>query len=400
MKKIAMFLAAAAIAVSASAQKTAVTANKAGDNWYVGINAGAATPLSKYGYDMVRDGKAGFFKGVTPEFGIRVGKNLTTVFGLALDVDAYFANNTNGNVYHRGKAMVGSKTFVNSTIFNIMSTWNLMNAFGGYKGEPRKFEIIALAGGGYTRDWANRQGGLDVKAAFDFALNLGANKEWQVYAEPYVMFANGWNNPFRQADLTVIEGEKKLQGMLGLKFGVNYKFKNSNGTHNYAIEQLRDQAEIDALNSKINGLRGENDGLKASNAAKDAEIANLKKALADCQNKPVVDAKVANLQPSVVFKLAKSNVEKSQMPNVEMIANYMKAHKDAKIKISGYASPEGKAEYNQKLSEKRAAAVKDVLVKRYKVEANRIETEGLGATDKLFEELEFNRVAIFNDTTK
>ena len=44
MKRFAMFIAAAAMAVSASAQqRTTVTANNADDNVYVGINAGATS---------------------------------------------------------------------------------------------------------------------------------------------------------------------------------------------------------------------------------------------------------------------------------------------------------------------------------------------------------------------
>ena len=151
MKKLFLVFAAAMLTASVSAQRTTVTANKAQDNWYVGINAGVATPMSKYSFDAAGDKKAGFFKGITPEFGIRVGKNLTTVFGLALDVDAYFANKQKG-MYGKGKSMVGSKTFINGTAFDLMTTWNLMNAFAGYQGQPRTFEVIALVGGGYTRD--------------------------------------------------------------------------------------------------------------------------------------------------------------------------------------------------------------------------------------------------------
>ena len=40
MKKVILMFAAAMLTMSASAQRTAVTANKAQDNWYVGINAG------------------------------------------------------------------------------------------------------------------------------------------------------------------------------------------------------------------------------------------------------------------------------------------------------------------------------------------------------------------------
>ncbi len=43
--------------------------------------------------------------------------------------------------------------------------------------------------------------------------------------------------------------------MVQLNAGLIYKFKNSNGTHNFKIAELRDQAEIDALNAQINELR-------------------------------------------------------------------------------------------------------------------------------------------------
>ena len=102
----------------------------------------------------------------------------------------------------------------------------------------------------------------------------------------------------------------------------------------------------------------------------------------------------------MIFRQGSATIDKAQYASIEMVANYMKNHKDAKVKIQGYASPEGAKEFNQKLSEKRAAIVKDALVKKYKIAADRIETEGLGATDKLSAENDFNRVAMFIDTTK
>ena len=391
-------MAAAMLTMSASAQRTTITANKAQDNWYVGINAGVATPMSKYYYGAEKDG-AGFMKGVTPEFGVRIGKNLTTVFGLALDINNYFANKSDA------KSMVGNKGFIDRTAFDLMTTWNLSNAFGGYKGEPRFFEVIALVGGGYDRAWAAHVGGINAKAALDFAFNLGANKEWQVYIEPSAILANGWNNPFRKSYAPGYT-EKKFAGMFGLKAGVNYKFGNSNGSHNFKVEQLRDQAEIDGLNAQINGLRAENDAKAGKLAAADKTIADLKAQLAACQARPaqtvVKEAVVKEntLQPIVIFRQGKSTIDAAQYASVEMVAKYMKNHKDAKVKVLGYASPEGNKELNQKLSEARANAVKTALVKRYKIAADRITVEGLGATDKLSKENDFNRVAMFVDTTK
>ena len=390
MKKIAMFIAAAAIAVSASAQpRTTITANKAGDNIYVGVNGGVITGLKN-----ADPNNKNAFKAFSPEFGVRVGKNFTTVFGLALDANMYFNAHKKDCVFHV------SKTFVQGLDVDLLGTANLMNMFAGYKGQPRKFEIIALGGFGWSHAFGTgaKSNAINSKVALDFALNLGEKKAWQVYVEPGLTYLlQGWNMAGEDFKYDINNAG------FSLKAGVNYKFGTSNGTHNFAVEQLRDQAEIDALNAKINAAKAEADAAKADAAAKNAKIAELQKALNDCMNKPaaaVVKQERANLQPSVIFKQGKSVVERSQEANLEMIAKYMKNNKDAKIKISGYASPEGSKELNQKLSEKRAEACKNILVKKYKIAADRLQTEGLGATDKLFDEVEFNRVALFNDVTK
>ena len=398
MKKLFLMLAVAMLTVSANAQKTAVTANKAGDNWYIGINAGVATPMNKFRSNLGGGEDFGFMKGVSPEFGVRVGKNLTTVFGLALDINNYFGNKSDS------KSMFGSKTFINSTDFDILSTWNLSNLFGGYLGQPRKFEVIALAGGGYSRAWAQKQGGINAKLAFDLALNLGAAKQWQVYLEPGVVLGQPYPhyaNPFRKTEF--LFNGKKWNGAFSLKLGVNYKFGTSNGTHNFKIEELRDQAEIDALNAKINELRGDVDAKNGQLNAANQTINDLKKKLAECEARPtqiVEEKKETTLQPIVIFRQGKSTIDAAQYASVEMVAKYLKNHPESKVLVKGYASPEGKAELNQKLSEARATAVANALIKRYKISKDRITTQGLGATSEISEENDFNRVAMFVDTTK
>ena len=158
-------LAAATFAANVSAQGTAITANKFGDNWYVGVNAGVATPMQKYGDN-------GFMKGFAPNVGLRVGKNLTTVFGLAAEGQAYFLSKSDS------KSMMGNKTFINATNVSLLGTFNLNNLFAGYKGEPRAFEVIALGGFGWEHTFGglSKANGLTSKAALDFAFNLGAAK--------------------------------------------------------------------------------------------------------------------------------------------------------------------------------------------------------------------------------
>jgi len=59
----------------------------------------------------------------------------------------------------------------------------------------------------------------------------------------------------------------------------------------------------------------------------------------------------------------------------------LKANPNMKIRIAGYTSAAGTEEYNQGLSERRAAAVKEYLVKTGGIDENRLATIGYGKTN-------------------
>ena len=398
MKKLFLALAAAVLTVSVSAQeKEVVTAHKTFDNWYLGINAGAATPMQEWG-------DVGFMKGMAPSVGLRLGKNFTTSFGLAVDGNAYFESND--------KSLMNARTFIDAINVDALGTLNLSNFFGGYLGKPRRVELIALSGFGWTHQFGlSRANGFNSKAALDLAFNLGANRAVQFYLEPAVVFGL-WDNG-RMANALSRHGSNfkfdSRSGLFQLNLGLNFKFGTSNGTKNFAFARLRDQGEIDDLNARINELRDESDS-KDRRIARDlrrmAELEDsleaAKKVKAPVVNKVTKVVTVNNnvLQPTVIFGQGKSSVDAAQMASVAMIAKYMKNHPESKILIKGYASPEGNPELNQKLSVARAQSVKDALVSRYGIAASRLTIQGMGATDELFDELDFNRVATFTDTTK
>jgi outer membrane protein OmpA-like peptidoglycan-associated protein len=54
-----------------------------------------------------------------------------------------------------------------------------------------------------------------------------------------------------------------------------------------------------------------------------------------------------------------------------------------KFKIAGHTDAKGSAEYNQKLSERRAASVRNYLIFQYDLEPERIETAGFGKSQLL-----------------
>lgn len=379
MKKLVLLFAAAAMAVSVSAQT--VTESKTFDNFYIGVNGGVMTKTTNHSW----------LNNLNSNAGLRIGRWFTPVFGLAAESNVYFNDH---NAYP-------SKTTVRYMNTSLIGTVNLSNWFAGYKGEPRLFEVVPVFGFGWGHTFGTAAGdnekelnALTSKAGIDFTFNLGKAKAWQVYVEPSMNWSlNGYGYEGVAYDIN--------KSAFQLNAGIVYKFKNSNGSHNFTIAQLRDQSEIDGLNSQINNLRNDLNNKDSQLSAKDKQIKDLQNALDECNKKPkyVKPATATNLQPTVLFQQGKSNVEKSQMPNIELIAQYMKNHPEANIEIKGYASPEGPKELNQKLSEKRAEAVKKVLVKKYKIAAGRLTTKGMGATDKLFKQVEFNRVSTFNDNS-
>ena len=396
MKKIVMIFAAALLATSVSAQKTAVTANKFEDNWYLGINAGVDFTNTFNGDNAFK------FKGIAPNLGLRLGKNLTTVFGLALEGNAYFKAND--------KSSWNSKTFINATNLDLLGTFNLSNLFAGYPGEPRNFELSAVGGLGWLHAFGKgtKVNRFTSKVGLDFAFNLGEQKAWQLYIEPAIYFplegyegSQSTNNRFKM---------DKRTAWLQANVGLIYKFGNSNGTHNYTVEALRDLGEINMLNARINELRADNelkDGRLNENsrtiAGLEAQVEDLQAKLKACEERPMptptVVVKKNLLQPIVIFGQGKSTIDAAQYASVEMVAKYMRNHPEAKVLIKGYASPEGDPERNMKLSLARAESVRTALINRYKIASSRLTTEGMGATSELSEENDFNRVAMFFDTT-
>lgn len=382
MKKIYLMMAMAAFAAQ-SVNAQALEESKTLDNWYVGVNGGMNFKTTH----------TAVFKNLNPSFGVRIGRNFTPVFGLAVEGEAYFNN--------KGSEYRPLGTFFKGVNVSLLGTTNLSNWFFGYPGSPRCFEVSAVYGLGWGHSFHTESNPVSdknivtSKFGLDFAFNLGSAKAWQLYVEPNITYG-----------LNAYGSEIKFNSnnsAIGVLVGLNYKFGNSNGTHNFKYADTRNQAEIDALNAKINDLR-------ADNTSKDRTIDNNNKTIADLQSQlaaekskqptVVVNENKNVLQPTVIFGQGKSTIDNAQYASISMIANYMKNHKDAKILIKGYASPEGSKEINQKISEARANAVKNALVKRYKISASRLSTEGMGATDELFDEVDFNRVATFTDITK
>ena len=347
MKKIVLLFAAFAMTVAASAQT--VQESKTFDNFYIGVNGGVAT-FTK-GHKWMSD--------LNPNAGLRIGRYFTPVFGLAVESNAYFS----------AKPLHGvPSTTVKYLDTNLLGTVNLSNWFGGYKGEPRLFEVVALAGLGWGHMFTTsadraalelenaKYNDLTSKAAIDFVFNLGAKKAWQFYIEPAIL----WNlDASDKAGYGTMPLYNLNKSAVQLNAGFVYKFPCSNGTHNFKIAELRDQAEIDALNAQINSLKAEL-AKKPKEVVKEVvkEVAAVVKEVA--APAPVVETrevKVENLV-FVTFAQGKSALTTEAKKALNEIAE------GKHVQIVGTASPEGSKELNDRLSQARADNVAEYLKTR------------------------------------
>ncbi len=380
MKKKLPIIAILGMSAMAMSAQTTVQGSKFTDNWSVGINAGGVTTLHT-GY--------AFWKHMRPVFGIQIGKEFTPTLGMTIEANSSI-NTT------------PSKTAFDVTNISLLGRVNLMNLFAGYKGTPRLFEMEALGGVGYmlyhnsgpsawpgysTSAWSSKFG-------LNFNFNVGEKKAWTIQVKPAVIYnLNGIGYESNRGRYNPGQLSRN-SASFELTAGIVYHFKNSNGTHSFVKVKPYDQAEVDELNARINTLRTDVDQKNNELDRLRNENSQLRHDLNDCRNKKTAAPSSSSSAEAVVsFNQGKSTVASTQMAGIERVAKYMQSNPNTKAVIVGYASPEGSASFNQRLSEKRAKAVKDILVKKYNIDGNRITTEGKGV-GSIFSSPSWNRVSI------
>lgn len=319
--------------------------SKTSDNWYIGVNMGAAAKTTH----------VSTFRNLNPVVGLRLGRHFTPVFGWAMDSQFHWDDKG----YWCGK----TNTAVAGVNVSLLGTIDFTHWWVGYKGLPYGLNVVGIAGLGWGHTFGQLpedkartvkmdRNALTSKVGVDLMLNIGNEKTWQIYFEPALTYHL---NDGTQYNIN--------RSVFGLSAGLIYKFKNSDGTHHFAVAKLYDQAEVDALNNEINRLR---------NSKPETTVGEAKQAV----EKPVYAGDV------VVVTFAKAKYELSDQAKEVLDQIDSKAT----VAIKAIASPEGSKRYNRELSENRAQAVREYLEDRHvKVKSAR----GLGITGETS-----NRVAI------
>ena len=112
----------------------------------------------------------------------------------------------------------------------------------------------------------------------------------------------------------------------------------------------------------------------------DRQAAEMKRKLPESAVAREGDKLYVALPSGILFDVDKADVKPSARESIAKAAEVLVKYPDTYITVEGHTDSTGTAEYNQKLSERRADAVRNLLV-RDGVPASRISIKGYGASN-------------------
>ena len=329
MKKFFLMLALFSVVLSANAQIATENSN-ALDNIAVGVTAGVSTPLD--------------FNSVFPlntNVGFKVQKDFTPTIGAQLEGLAVLNDNHFADI----------KTLVKVTNIGLNGVINLTNAFCGYNGTPRKFEMSAVVGLGWLRAWDIKDNSLTAKTGLDLAYNFGRTKAHSVVLTPAVY----WN----LHKIDAIQFTKK-GAQLALNLTYMYHFKTSNGTHHFKTYDVGAMlSEIDRLNGALYECEKREPKVIEKIVIKEVPTTTEKPT-----SNSIVTPSGATVRTNdgsqwiVPFENNSSKIT----PEAKFILSQV--GENAIVDITATTSQSGTKAHNQRLSNDRAKAVADFLTRR------------------------------------
>ena len=97
-------------------------------------------------------------------------------------------------------------------------------------------------------------------------------------------------------------------------------------------------------------------------------------------NEPEPEPELVRVELDVKFDFDKAKVREESYSDIKNLADFMQQYPQTSTTVEGHTDSVGTDQYNQRLSERRAQAVRDVLVNQYGVSGQRVDSVGYGET--------------------
>lgn len=358
MKKLVLFFAMLIAFVCVNAQS--LKQDKLFDETFIGVTVG--TTGDSHGDWVGMDA------------GLRFGKWFTPRVGMELDGTAQFNDFYRTIHDHR----VGINALVN------------LNYLTGYKGYRHDCEFVPFVGIGWQRNYHE----------FVYTYNnidhyRNANYMYtKMGIQVNVNFKHGWQFNIIPQVAYVLNKKRELQYDVrnmdyGIALGVTYNFKNSHGTHWFAVcDKKYSQTEFDAMNDRINCLLEDINNLSKENAALADSLAQKPQVVVET----TMVVETETYLPPVQFLFNSDEISKTSVASIYETAGIMINNPDKTYKVVGYASNEGSEEYNLELSKRRAEAVANALID-FGVNPEQLVVQGGGISNE-YPDASLNRVVV------
>lgn len=376
MKKLLIALAFVGLGTAANAQSTqietpskyTVATNSFWSNWYV-----------QFGVDMsvLNPYKTSFFKkdwheGRTYGIDLAVGKWFTP--GLGLRTKVQWENGLFAHAFRNVDHVILAPDFHKGGYGAIYEDvqFNLSNLFYGYN-ENRVWNLIVYPRAGVVRHFDAKEN--------SFALGAGIQNMWKL-GKVVSVYADLSYNLISSKNITIpnwtpVDANDHHHGYASLEAGVSFNL--GKGTWAKAVTLDAYNALAAASEEALAKLRAELDKERAENARLRAELAKQPKG----ETAAKVEKVIASAATSVFFELNSTALNsKKDLVNLEAVASAAK-ESGAKVTVTGSAdSKTGSSAWNQKLSEGRAQAVADELV-RLGVSRDNITVKAIGGVNEV-----------------
>lgn len=377
MKKIFSFIIAFVMMITLANAQT-VEHSRLFENTYVTLVGGGVTTgqFNQVPTPFFWDGAKGVANGVRPFAGLEFGKYVTPVVGFSVEGLAFYNTTT-------------SQTFIDESAVLANGKLNFSNWFGGYKGQPRRVEVVGVLGMGWGHDYVNGAAqtwtsrpveGLEpvvgtnvytedviptdrdyvvYNAGAELNVNLGKARAWQINVRPGVMWFNKHTKTQYQSLPRFMSDARA-----NVQVGVTYKFgsKRKGGAHNFVLCPYEvTRADYDAVVAERDALK--NRPAEVKEVVKEVPV--TKEVMIKGDTRVLVGSTIITFP---IGSAALSNVERAK------VAAFAKSlDNDTLIQIVGSADTKtGTETRNFALAQNRANVVKNVLVNDYGISADRI----------------------------
>ena len=324
-------------------------------------------------------GEAKFSKLLSPAAQLSVGRQFSPVFGLRLGASGWQARNWQAHPVAEYKW--------NYVQANLDATVSLTNLIWG-RNADRKWNVYGLVGVGlniaFKNDDANRLAATNESAGIPPLQNGGFEKLWDgtklfpagrlgagieyALSERVAlgleynanMLPDKWNSKIGKSDN--LDWQQNL--LVGVKIALGKTRKHITIKEPVTIIEPVVEPVIEP----------------------EPELVVEEKKL-----EPVVEPVPDMPEVKVYFAASSYTLTPAEAKKLQPVVEYLKKYADRNVYVSGYASTDGHLAYNQRLSNRRAMAVKSWLIDNG-IDAARINAEGKGEVD--FESRKESRAAV------